>query len=312
MRYVACNGLDKQWSVITMGCWQIAPSEGWGDICSAKDADAAIKAALAGGITAFDTAEGYGDGESERRLGNALGHKKYDVIVISKIWPDAELTLKSYQDKLDASLKALNRDYIDVYLVHWPGSFFNTREKSAKLCEIMSALKQSGKTKLIGLSNFHINDLSLLEKRISSFAINQVPYSLLDRHYEGKTRALCQQAETKYMAYSPTAMGLLARDLSKAELKHPARRNHPLYQEPVFSRALKVFNEVKKIALEINANPIHVTLAWTLTQKNILTAIVGSRNSAQVHEFVKSGDLLLGKQHLDRLTTASDFFKEGR
>lgn len=131
MRYVTCNGLDKQWSVITMGCWQIAPSEGWGDICSAKDADAAIKAALASGITAFDTAEGYGDGESERRLGNALGHKKYDVIVISKIWPDAELTLKSYKEKLDASLKALNRDYIDVYLVHWP-AVFSTHEKKAQ------------------------------------------------------------------------------------------------------------------------------------------------------------------------------------
>ena len=89
MRYLKCKGLEKKWSEVTLGCWQIAPSEGWGDICSLQSADAVVKSALDHGITAFDTAEGYGDGESERRLGNSLGNKKNDAIVISKIWPDS-------------------------------------------------------------------------------------------------------------------------------------------------------------------------------------------------------------------------------
>ena len=155
MRTITCDGLDRNWSVITFGCWQIAPSEGWGDVCSKKDADRAVKAALEQGITAFDTAEGYGDGESERRLGQALGQKKNDVIIISKIWPDAELTLTSYRKHLEDSLTALGREYLDVYLIHWPGSYFNTPEKSARLCDIMNALKESGKTRSVGLSNFH-------------------------------------------------------------------------------------------------------------------------------------------------------------
>ena len=86
MRSISCKGLDKPWSVLTFGCWQIAPSGGWGDNCTPEDAEASVKAALEGGITAFDTAEGYGDGESERRLGKALGSQK-NRINPAKIYP---------------------------------------------------------------------------------------------------------------------------------------------------------------------------------------------------------------------------------
>ena len=145
MRSVPCKGLDKPWSVITFGCWQIAPSGGWGDYCTPEDADASVKTALDGGITAFDTAEGYGDGESERRLCKALGSRKNDVLIISKIWPDAELTVAAYQERLEGTLRALARDFVDVYLVHWAGSYFNTPDKSKKLVDIMTALRDSGK-----------------------------------------------------------------------------------------------------------------------------------------------------------------------
>ncbi|NIQ01759.1 MAG: aldo/keto reductase, partial [Nitrospinaceae bacterium] len=63
-------------------------------------------------------AEGYGEGESEKRLGQALGSRKDDVIIISKIWPDAELKPSAYQNHLEDTLRALGRDYVDVYLIH--------------------------------------------------------------------------------------------------------------------------------------------------------------------------------------------------
>jgi cytochrome c oxidase subunit 2 len=140
LRYIKCKGLKKDWSVITFGCWQIAPSEGWGNICSPRSADTVVKKALELGISAFDTAEGYGDGESERRLGKALGHKKEDVIIISKIWPDASLTYNDYQKRLNNSLTALKRDYVDVYLIHFPSDYFNSIEQSEKLCMIMEEI----------------------------------------------------------------------------------------------------------------------------------------------------------------------------
>lgn len=210
MRTVNCKGLERPWSVITLGCWQIAPSGGWGDVCTAQEADSALKAELDGGITAFDTAEGYGDGESERRLGQALGSKKDDVLVISKIWPDAELTLKSYRERLNGTLRALARDYVDVYLVHWPGSYFDSPERSARMTEIMMTLRESGKVRAIGLSNFKAPDLQRLGPQLSQFAVNQIPYNLLHREYEGPELELCRNGDVGYMVYSPSARGLLA------------------------------------------------------------------------------------------------------
>lgn len=308
MIYNRLNGIDKEWSQITLGCWQIAPSGGWGDICSPRDAERVIHTALENGITAFDTAEGYGDGESERRLGKALGSQKNNVIIISKIWPDAELTLKVYQQCLENSLKALGRDYVDLYLIHWPGSYFNTHDKSARLAEIMTTLKQSGKAKTLGLSNFQSPDLTLLGDHLKTFSMNEVPYSLLDRAYEGKALSLCKNANIPYMAFSPTAQGLLARPMSQEDLQMPTRKHHFLYQDPVYPHAKKVWETVRDIANELRCKPVEVALAWVLTRDNIFTAIVGSRKCEQVSEFAKSTDLKLSPNQLKRLTTASDQF----
>ncbi len=310
MQHKTCPGVDKPWSALTFGCWQIAPSEGWGDVCSPAEADAVVKAALDCGITAFDTAEGYGDGESERRLGKALGRKKDDVIIISKIWPDAALSPESYEKHMDDTLRALGRDYVDVYLIHWPGNYFATAEKSARLTECMQRLKEIGKAKTVGLSNFHAEDLKLLGDGIETYSVNQVPYSLLERRYEGETRALCQKAGVGYMAFSPTAQGLLAGRLSREALDFPARRHNKYYNEPLHAPALEVYETVREIASELSRNPIEVALAWVLAQENILTAIVGSRKAEQVEDFAPAGELVLSHQHLDRLQEASDRFQK--
>ncbi len=301
-------GLEKPWSVITFGCWQIAPSGGWGDVCTEQEANAALKAALNGGIQAFDTAEGYGDGESERRLGKALGSQKYDVLVISKIWPDAELTLNSYQERLDNTLRALDRDFVDVYLVHWPGDYFCTPEKSKKLVDIMIQLRESGKTKTIGLSNFKAKDLDLLNKGLSEFVVNQIPYNMLQREYEDASLKKSKTAGVKYMAYSPTGRGLLGGRFEESARIYPTRQNYHLYQEPLFSYSRKVYEGLKSIAEEIGASPINVAIAWVLEQDNIITAAVGSRKASQVEEFAQAGDLKLSKEHLQRLNALSDDF----
>jgi aryl-alcohol dehydrogenase-like predicted oxidoreductase len=307
MKYKRVPGLDKDWSEITLGCWQLAPSHGWGDLCPAKDAETVIKTALDFGITAFDTAEGYGDGESERRLSKALGAARDEVIIVSKLWPDATLNERAYQERLEGSLRALKRDYVDVYLVHWAGDYFNTRETSARLCDCMTALKASGKARLVGLSNFHEHDLERLDARLAEFSINEIPYSLLEREYEGNTRALCEAQGVSYMAYSPTAKGLLARRLTPADLDFHARTKEPLYGR-LYEESVNVFNVVASIAKERGCLPIHVALAWVLAQPNILTAIVGSRKPFQVPEFSEAAEILLTKDQLQRLTEASNTF----
>ncbi len=309
MKYSTTPGINKKWSKITLGCWQLAPTQGWGDVASEKDAELVIKTALDAGITAFDTAEGYSHGESERRLGKALGNRINDVIVISKIWPDAELTLEAYEERLNNSLKALNREYVDLFLIHWPGDYFNTEEKSQKLSDIMLAIKKSGKATLIGLSNFHKVHLDLLGQNISNFSINEVPYSLLEREYEGETRDVCIKNKLQYIAYSPTAKGLLARRLNEYDLSFPARQHDDVYEKTLYPKALKVFEVAESIAKEINAKPINVVLAWVLEQENILTAIVGSRKPEQVSEFAQTTKFKLSNLQNQRLEEASKEFE---
>ncbi len=308
MKYGRVEGIEKDWSRVTLGCWQIAPSGGWGDVCTPKDAEKVVRAALDHGITAFDTAEGYGDGESERRLGKALGPQKDSAIIVSKICPDADLTLKAYQKALENSLKALKRDYVDLYLIHWPGNYFNNREKSARLTEYLLSLKQSGKATTVGLSNFKAADLKLLGNRINDFTLNEVPYSLLDRAYEGETLEVCKQGDIPYMAFSPTAQGLLARSMNEEDLKMPTRKMHHLFHPSTYPHAKKVWETVRIVANEMGCNPVEVAVAWVLKQDNIFTAIVGSRKPQQVEEFAAAGELELSGEHLARLTQSSNEF----
>ncbi len=279
-------------------------------MCSKDEAERVVKTALDIGITAFDTAEGYGDNESERRLGRALGSKKHDVVVISKIWPDAELTLSAYEERLDGTLKALGRDYVDVYLVHWPGSYFDSPEKSDQLSKIMFRLKVSGKAKTIGLSNFQAPDLKLLGEGVSRFTVNQVPYSMLERGYEAETRALCVERGLQYMAYSSTAVGFLAREMAPDDLQYPARNGEVWFHEPHLTHSRKLLQTVQEIASELQVKPIQVAVAWVLAQENILTAIVGSRKAAQVKDLEGAGDLRLNSTQLNRLTQASDDYRQ--
>ena len=310
MRYKRFEGIEKAWSAITFGCWQIAPSGGWGDICSEEAAERVVKTALDSGITAFDTAEGYGDGESEKRLGKALGSNKDDVIIISKIWPDAELDLDAYRDRLDGTLLALQRDYVDVYLVHWPGDNFDSPDKSARLCDLMASLAESERVTLVGLSNFHKSDLLLLDDGLRHFAFNEIPYNLLDRRYEGETRSICEEHGLAYIAYSPTGKGLLAGRVDAEARSYPARSWDSYYLEPRFSESLKVLDVVQEIAAECEEEPIAVALSWVLAQPNLWTVITGSRKVEQVSDFAAAGDLDLNTDQLLRLEAASDAYLE--
>ena len=172
----------------------------------------------------------------------------------------------------------------------------------------MKELKQSGKAVTIGLSNFMAPNLLRLGKEIHNFCINQVPYNILQREYEGKTRDICHKTRIGYMAYSPTAQGLLAGRLSTEALSFPARKWNNLYQEPLFTKSKPVRDAINNIAEEIKIKPIAVALAWVLEQNNILTAIVGSRKAAQVPEFAAAGSLKLSTKQMKQLNNASDAF----
>ncbi len=308
MRSIKVEGLDIPWTALTLGCMQIAPGKEWGDECSEDEADRIVKTALDGGIMAFDTAEAYGKGESERRLGKALGSRKNDVLIVSKITPDAEMTIEAWQSRLEGSLKNLGRDYVDAYLVHWPGMYIDSMENTQQMCDVMAALKESGKARTVGISNFQSKDIVLMSEAASLFTVNQVPYNLLRRTYEGEHLRQCEKAGIGYMACSPSARGLLAGRIDEEALKAPARQEYRLYRQPEFGESQFVRDTVQEIAREINTAPINVALAWVNQQRNITTAVVGARKAEQVKEFCAAGDINLTPDQLDRLNNESNEF----
>ena len=308
MRSIKVEGLDIPWTALTLGCMQIAASKEWGDVCSEQDADRVVKTALECGILAFDTAEAYGDGESERRLGRALDSRKNDVLIISKITPDAEMTLESWQSRLEGTLKNLGRDYIDAYLVHWPGMYLDSFANTRKMCDIMAALKESGKARTVGISNFKAKDIDLMSDNASLFTVNQVPYNLLERKYEGEHLRKCENAGIGFMACSPSARGLLAGRLDEEALQTPIRKEYHLYRQYSLDNSQSLRQTVQEIAKEIKTAPINVALAWVIQQMNITTTVVGARKADQVKEFCAAGDIVLTSDQLDRLNEESDLF----
>ena len=147
--------------------------------------------------------------------------------------------------------------------------------------------------------------MSRLDGDLSQFVVNQIPYNLLEREYEDEPLRMCQSADVRYMVYSPSARGLLGGRL-KADT--PTRKEYEVYQEPLFTHSKEVLKTVQQIAGEINQPPINVAVAWVLSRKNILTAVVGSRKPEQIKQYCRAGDLTLSPEHLSRLTAASDTF----
>jgi len=311
MRSKKVEGLDIPWTALTLGGLQFAPSREWGDDCSEEEADRIVKTALEGGIMAFDTAEAYGKGESERRLGKALGSRKNDVLIISKITPDAEMTFEGYMTRLERTLKNLSRDYVDSYLVHWPGFYVDSFGDMQRLCDVMAALKESGKTRTVGISNFQAKDIILMSEAAPVFTVNQVPYNLLHRLYEGEHLRECEKAGIGYMACSSSARGLLAGRLDGEALDVAARRDYHLYVPAAINNSQDMRNTVQEIADEINTASINVALAWVIQQKNITTTVVGARRVDQVKEFCAAGEISLTADQVERLNEESILFHSG-
>ena len=308
MRSIKVEGLDIPWTALTLGGMQIAPSKEWGNGCSEEETDRVVKTALDCGIMAFDTAEAYGKGESERRLGKALDSRKNDVLIISKITPDAEMTPEGYLARLEGSLKNLGRDYVDSYLVHWPGYYVDSFQNMQRLCEVMIAVKESGKARTIGITNFKAKDIILMSELAAAFTVNQVPYNLLHRVFEGENLRECVKSGIGYMACSSSARGLFAGRLDDEALNVPARREYHLFAPSAIGNSQDIRDTVQEIAEEINTTPINVALAWVIQQKNVTTAVIGSRKVDQVKEFCAAGDITLTSDQLTRLNEESAQF----
>jgi aryl-alcohol dehydrogenase-like predicted oxidoreductase len=261
----------------------------------------AIKRALDLGINWIDTAPIYGLGRSEEIVGKAIKgrEKPYIFTKCSIVWDDQgreshSLRSASLQREVEASLKRLDVDVIDLYQIHWPDPDPDIEEAWSTLAK----LKKEGKVRHIGVSNFNVEQLRRAE-RIAPVETLQPPYSLIYRDVAQEILPYCQQHNIGVIAYSPMASGLLTAMMSAERIQRMPeddwRKHDPEFQEPRLSRNLQLAQLLTEIGFPHNLPAGVVAIAWTLHHPAVTGAIVGFRNASQVEELVPAAEFRLSE-----------------
>jgi len=257
---------------IGFGAWSIG-----GDSSPDRSLDsaslAALRAALETGYTHFDTAESYAAGHSEELIGRALREtntRREDVFITTKVSPE-HLSYEAVLKSCENSLRHLNMEYVDMYLIHWPSGIGTNYEEAFRT---LNKLVRDGKVKHLGVSNFKLKLLKQSQELSETPIItNQIPYRLPDKTYvENGVIEYCQQNDILVTAYSPVKF-----------------------------RNLSVNKTIMSIADTHAATPFQIALAWLVTQPRVIT-IPMSYNPQHIKENFEAASIELTKDEFKTLS----------
>jgi aryl-alcohol dehydrogenase-like predicted oxidoreductase len=282
---------DIKISPIIMGTWQ-AGKFMWAGIEDTETAKA-MRAAVDAGITTFDTATVYGQGHSEQVLGDALKDVRHEVVLATKVFPNA-LKYDQVFESCHQSLRDLKTDYIDLYQIHWPsGSFGSKTVPIEETMNAMNALKEQGKIRAVGVSNFSREQIAEAAQygQIDSL---QPPYSLFWRHVEEEAMPYCIENDITILAYSPMAQGLLTGKFGSDHkfAKGDHRSKNRLFQPDHYARVQEALKRLRPIAEKKQISLGQLALAWVISQPGTC-AIAGARNAEQSRQNAEAGEISL-------------------
>lgn len=303
---------DMRITRIGFGAWAIGGA-GWTYSWGPQDDDESIGAihrALDRGINWIDTAAVYGLGHSEEVVARALkgrsgAARPYVFTKCSMVWNDkGEVTQTldpaSMRRELEASLKRLEVDIIDLYQVHWPLSDREVEEG----WKAMAQFKKEGKVRWIGVSNFNVEQLKLAQA-IAPITSLQPPYSMLRRGVEETILPFCEEQNIGVIVYSPMLSGLLTGGMTRERAANLApddwRRRNKEFQEPRLSKNLQLVELLRDIGKKKGHTPGEVAVAWTLRHPAVTGAIVGARSAKQVDGIVGAGDFRLAPDEISHI-----------
>jgi len=303
MQTLTLGRSDITISAIVMGTWQ-AGKKMWAGIDD-TETSRAIRAAFDAGITTFDTAEAYGDGHAERILGRALADVRGEAILASKVFAN-HLAHDQMLRACEGSLKNLGTDTIDLYQIHWPaGSFRTPKVPIAETMGALNTLKDQGKIRAIGVSNFNSAQIAEAAQWGQIDAV-QPPYSLFWRQAETEILPYCREAGITVLAYSPMAQGLLTGKFGPNHqfARQDNRKQNRLMQPEHYQRVQAALAELKPLAEKRGISLAQLALAWIVSQPNCC-AIAGARNAGQITATAAAGDLTLAADEMRALDAIS-------
>jgi aryl-alcohol dehydrogenase-like predicted oxidoreductase len=301
---------DLQLTPIGFGAWAIGGGD-WAYAWGPQDDSESITAihrALDLGINWIDTAAIYGLGHSEEIVARALkstSHRPYVFTKCSMRWHQDRsiynsLKAASLAEELDASLRRLGVETIDLYQIHWP----NPESELEEAWEALSRFREQGKIRWIGVSNFNVEQMKRVQK-IAPITSLQPPYSMLRPAIEAEILPFAQQNGIGVINYSPMVSGLLTGKMTAARVAAmPAddwRRKAVEFNEPRFSRNLRLVDLLREIGSGHSVRPGVVAVAWTLHHPAITAAIVGGRSAAQVEELSAALHFRLSDEEFNRI-----------
>jgi len=296
---------DIEVSVITMGCWAIVGDATWG-AQDRGDAIAAIRTSLDLGVTSFDTAPLYGQGLSERLLGEALAGRREQAVILDKV-SSQHLAPDALRQSVEQSLRDLGSDYIDVLQIHWP----NWDQPLEETLIAMRQLREQGKIRAVAVSNFGQRDLCDALAIEPDIVANQLSYSLLARQIEHQVQPICLEHDVSILCYCPLAQGLLtgkfrhADDVpaGRARTRHfAAARGHGRHGEPgCEAETFAAIKAIGDLAREHNLEMGTLALAWLLARPAVACVLPGARNSEQAIRNAQAAQVQLGDDLIARL-----------
>jgi myo-inositol catabolism protein IolS len=299
MQLIPLGTSDIQISRIIMGTWQAGKTM-WAGIDDAETTKA-MRAAFDAGVTTFDTATVYGNGHSERIVGNALRSVRDRAVIATKVFAHS-LAHDKVIKACHQSLKDLGTDYIDLYQIHWPtGSFGSKKVPIEETMGALNGLKEQGKIRAIGVSNFsreQIEDAS----RYGRIDSHQPPYSLFWRQEEKDAIPYCTRNNISILAYSPMAQGILTGKFGPEHTFEEGdhRTKNRLFNPEHYTRVQEALAKLRPIAKRNGITMAQLALAWVISHSGTC-AIAGARNAAQAVQNAEAGEVILSNTDLTEM-----------
>ncbi len=312
MEYITLQNTDLRVSRFCMGGCPMG-GYGWGSVQESELLDA-IHAALDAGVNFFDTADTYGLGQSERTLAKGLGSRRRDVVIESKFGVRVgggktvyDNSPEYIQQALEESLRRLNTDYIDVYLIHYRDGKTPIADVVGKLEE----LKVAGKLRYYGLSNIHGDGLEELLPYAGRFACCQDELSLACRKNEDDLRAVQSRLRATPMTWGSLGQGILTGKYNRENVCFGAddRRSREIYVNfhgEKLEQNLRIVEALKKIAANREKSVAACAIRWILDTLPESVVIAGVKRPAQLSANVEAMGWTLNEEELRELNEVSE------
>jgi aryl-alcohol dehydrogenase-like predicted oxidoreductase len=290
-------------SPICFGTWSFGGE--WGAV-DEKAATATIHSARELGVNFFDTAQAYGFGASEQLLGDALARdlrtSRDEVVIATKggLRRDGDRLVRDasrdwLRTGVEASLRALGVDVIDLYQVHWPDPNTPFEETASALAELVDA----GKIRHAGVSNFDTEQMEGFTEH-GPLETLQPPYHMFRRAIEDAILPYCQINDIGVLVYGPLAHGLLSGSMGPSTVFTPDdwRSKSSDFSGETFRQNLAVVDELKLFASERDLSLPTLAVAWTLAHPAVDVTIVGAREPKHLNGTVRAAQVRLTNEDL--------------